>query len=143
MKKYLFAPAFMFFLAFTPVVFAAPCDQANETLKEAQNKQLEEMSEIYDEVTDPKDHRNASGSCLDIVMDMGSGFDMGAMIPSIDSIIEGVCQEVNSQINQQISNITGKVKSQATGQLGELKSKFNVNGNPASIAKDALGGLKK
>lgn len=120
--------------------FAASCDDVQSAAREAIRARNEQAKATYDATMgDPEDDRSAVGSCLDSIFSIGDAFSLGVKIPSLDQIIERMCNQVNSaiqdKVNQAMNNVENSVSDFGNGVL-------QVNGSGSALAKPLLGQIK-
>lgn len=135
--------AFLAGSAFAPTTaYAAGCEDVESAAQQAAKDRNEQAKKALD-ATMPaaEDSRSAIASCLDTLAALGDPFSMGVSIPSMDQILEQMCNQVDSYIDQKISQGMAEVETSISGALGN-NNPFEVSLNPSDISKPLTGGLK-
>ena len=66
---------------------------------------------------DPESERGQIANCLSVINNIGDTFSLGVTLPSMDQIVEGLCNQVDSMIQQKINEAHNQVLS-TVNQLG-------------------------
>ena len=129
-------------LAASTTAYAAGCEDVESAAQQAAKDRNAQAKKTLDEMMSAaEDSRSAIASCLDSVAALGDAFSMGVSIPSIDQILEQMCNQVDSYIDQKISQGMNEVETSISGALGN-NNPFEVSLNPSDISKPLTGGLK-
>jgi hypothetical protein len=64
---------------------------------------------------DPEETRGSFTNCLSSINKIGSAFSLGITLPSLYMIIEGLCNQVDSLIQQKIHEVMNQVRSTVSG----------------------------
>jgi hypothetical protein len=125
--------------AFPGYATAAACGDVKDAAGAAAAKRAEQVRDIYDAgMQNPGDIRANIADCLDLIVKTGDIFSMGVAVPDLDTVLEGLCNAANSEINQQIDAALNQAKQYGTQYTGQ----YSVNGDANGIAKDILGNIK-
>lgn len=125
-------------LAFADV----PCDDVSSAAGGAAKKRNEQVqANLNSTIPDPEESRNELASCMDAVNSIGGVFSMGVQVPSMKEIIEKMCDQVDSYMEQKIESTMRKTESEIEGALGK-NSPFQVSLTPENISKPLTGQLK-
>ena len=89
---------------------------------------------------DPEEDRGALSSCLDSVASIGDAFSMGVSLPSMDQIISGMCNRVNSEIQSKMNEALSEARS-SIGGIGQ-NNPFQVSGSSSGIVSGIIGKIK-
>lgn len=129
-------------LAFPYATYASGCDDvasaAGQAAK-ARNQQIREN--LNTTVPDPEEDRGALASCMDAVNALGAAFSMGVQTPGMDEIIEKMCDQADSYVQQKINNAMQQAESGIENSLGK-DSPFQVSLSPEKISGPLTGQLK-
>ena len=123
-----------------PCYAATPCDDVQSAAAEAMKERNEQAKRAYDTTMgDPEDDRDAFGSCLESIFSIGDAFSLGVKIPGMDQIIQGMCSQVNSMIQDKVNQAMSDVESSVSGFGNGI---LQVNGSGDDLAKPMLGQIK-
>jgi hypothetical protein len=127
-------------------LFAAPCyagscadtqDAANKAMRE-RNEQVKESHNTT--MPDPEETRGPLADCLGSVGSLGDAFTLGVSIPSMDQIVESMCGQVDSMIQDKMQEVLSEVKS-SIPDIGQYNP-FQVGGSASGISQSIIGKLK-
>ncbi len=114
MKKIILCLFALLFLQNQALAGNCPEDSVVEEIKKAQT---DFITEIYDTaVGNPSDSREFA-NCLSSIEDIGDIFSMGISLPSMDDILDKVCDELDHQLKNAINEAKDKVKELLTHQI--------------------------
>jgi hypothetical protein len=105
------------FLAFTLLLtlFATPCFAGScQDMQEAASAAILERSGRVTNshnvlLPDPESERGPLSNCLSVINNIGDAFSLGVSLPSLDQIIAGMCNQVDSLIQQKINEAHNQV----------------------------------
>lgn len=128
------------------VLCAAPAlaGSCSDTQSAASNAIKERNSAVREShnttMPDPEEDRGALSSCLDSVASIGDAFSMGVSLPSMDQIISGMCNRVNSEIQSKMNEALSEARS-SIGGIGQ-NNPFQVSGSSSGIVSGIIGKIK-
>ncbi len=128
------------------VLCAAPAlaGSCSDTQSAASNAIKERNSAVQEShnttMPDPEEDRGALSSCLDSVASIGDAFSMGVSLPSMDQIISGMCNRVNSEIQSKMNEALSEARS-SIGGIGQ-NNPFQVSGSSSGIVSGIIGKIK-
>ena len=128
------------------VLCAAPAlaGSCSDTQSAASNAIKERNSAVREShnttMPDPEEDRGALSSCLDSVASIGDSFSMGVSLPSMDQIISGMCNRVNSEIQSKMNEALSEARS-SIGGIGQ-NNPFQVSGSSSGIVSGIIGKIK-
>ena len=133
-------------LTLTLVFCAAPsfAGSCGDTQSAASNAIKERNSAVREShnttMPDPEEDRGALSSCLDSVASLGDVFSLGVSLPSMDQIISGMCNRVNSEIQSKMNEALSEARS-SIGGIGQ-NNPFQVSGSSSGIVSGIIGKIK-
>ena len=99
------------------------------------------MKEIHNTaMPDPEEDRGALSSCLGSVASIGDAFSLGVSLPSMEQIISGMCNRVDSEIQSKINEALSETRS-SIGGIGQ-NNPFQVSGSSSGIVSGIIGKIK-
>ena len=128
------------------LLLAVPCHAAScSDTQSAANTAVKERNEkaggaINTTMPDPEDTRGPLSNCLSSIHSIGDVFNLGVSFPSMDQIIAGMCNQVDSMIQEKMHEVLSEVRS-TVNEIGG-NNPFQVSGNGVSIGKGIAGILK-
>ena len=128
------------------VLCAAPAlaGSCSDTQSAASNAIKERNSAVREShnttMPDPEEDRGALSSCLDSVASIGDAFSMGVSLPTMDQIISGMCNRVNSEIQSKMNEALSEARS-SIGGIGQ-NNPFQVSGSSSGIVSGIIGKIK-
>ena len=128
------------------VLCAAPAlaGSCSDTQSAASNAIKERNSAVREShnttMPDPEEDRGALSSCLDSVSSIGDAFSLGVSLPSMDQIISGMCNRVNSEIQSKMNEALSEARSTVNG-IGQ-NNPFQVSGSGSDVAGSLIRKLK-
>lgn len=123
-----------------PCFAATPCDDVQSAANEAMKARNEQAKRAYDTTMGvPEDDRDAFGNCLEGIFSIGDAFSLGVKIPGMDQIIQRMCSQVNSMIQEKVNQAMNEVENAVSG-FGD--GVLQVNGSADALAKPILGQIK-
>ena len=132
--------AFMLMFVAAPC-FASPCDDTQGAASKAIKERNARVKENHNTtMPDPEEDRGALSSCLDSVASIGDAFSMGVSLPSMDQIISGMCNRVNSEIQSKMNEALSEARS-SIGGIGQ-NNPFQVSGSSSGIVSGIIGKIK-
>jgi hypothetical protein len=127
--------------AFAAPVHAGSCgdtqNAANAAMKE-RNVQVKDSHNTM--MPDPEEDRGPLSDCLNSVGSLGDAFTLGVSLPNMDQIVEGMCKEVDSLIQDKMNEVLSEIKSSVPDIGGN--NPFQVSGNGKDLAISLTGKLK-
>ena len=98
--RILFA-AIMLLTVFATPCFAGSCQDTQEAVSAAILERSGRVSDSHNVLLpDPESERGPLSNCLSVINHIGDGFTLGVNLPSMDQIIAGLCNQVDSMIQQ-------------------------------------------
>lgn len=89
---------------------------------------------------DPEEDRGPLSNCLGSIASIGDAFSLGVTIPSMDSIINGMCRQVDSMIQSKMNEVLSEARSSVTA-IGK-NNPFQVSGSVSDVAGSLIRKLK-
>ena len=120
---------------------ASPCDDTQSAATGAIKERNARVKETHNTtMPDPEEDRGALSSCLDSVSSIGDAFSLGVSLPSMDQIISGMCNRVNSEIQSKMNEALSEARS-SIGGIGQ-NNPFQVSGSSSGIVSGIIGKIK-
>jgi len=117
--KYFLSLAILLTFFATPC-FAGSCQDTQEAVEAAIRERSGRVTDSHNVLLpDPESERGPLSNCLSVINHIGDGFSLGVSLPSMDQIIAGMCNQVDSLIQQKINEAHNMV----------LNSIPNIGGN--------------
>lgn len=122
------------------LLLASPCHAAScADTQNAANAAVKERNEkakgaINTTMPDPEETRGPFSNCLDSIHSIGNVFTLGISFPSMDQVIAGMCNQVDSMIQDKMYEVMSEVRS-TVNKIGD-NNPFQVSGSGISIGKD-------
>lgn len=121
--------------------FAGSCSDTQSAASTAIKERNATVKEIHNTtMPDPEEDRGALSSCLDSVASIGDVFSLGVSLPSMDQIISGMCNRVNSEIQSKMNEALSEVRS-SIGGIGQ-NNPCQVSGSSSGIVTGIIGKIK-
>ena len=121
--------------------FAGSCSDTQSAASNAIKERNSAVRESHNTtMPDPEEDRGALSSCLDSVASIGDAFSMGVSLPSMDQIISGMCNRVNSEIQSKMNEALSEARS-SIGGIGQ-NNPFQVSGSSSGIVSGIIGKIK-
>jgi len=133
-------------LTFLLVLYAVPsfAGSCSDTQSAASNAIKERNATVKENhnttMPDPEEDRGALSSCLDSVASIGDAFSLGVSLPSMDQIISGMCNKVNSELQSKMNEALSEARS-SIGGIGQ-NNPFQVSGSSSGIVSGIIGKIK-
>ena len=137
--RILFA-AIMLLTVFATPCFAGSCQDTQEAVSAAILERSGRVSDSHNVLLpDPESERGPLSNCLSVINHIGDGFTLGVNLPSMDQIIAGLCNQVDSLIQQKINEAHNQILS-TVNQLGgnNLYKVYGTGGNYVIKIKDKI-----
>ena len=116
---------------------AAPCGDTQNAATTAIKERNARVKETHNTtMPDPEEDRGPLSNCLGSIASIGDAFSLGVSIPSMDSIINGMCRQVDSMIQSKMNEVLSEARS-SVGAIGR-NNPFQVSGS-----SDVSGLLRK
>ena len=128
------------------VLCAAPAlaGSCSDTQSAASNAIKERNSAVREShnttMPDPEEDRGPLAGCLGSIASIGDAFSLGVTIPSMDSIINGMCRQVDSMIQSKMNEVLSEARSSVTA-IGK-NNPFQVSGSGSDVAGSLIRKLK-
>ena len=117
--------------------FAASCSDTQNAATEAIKERNARVKDTHNTtMPDPEEDRGPLSNCLGSIASIGDAFSLGVSIPSMDSIINGMCRQVDSLIQSKMNEVLSEARS-SVGAIGR-NNPFQVSGS-----SDVSGLLRK
>ena len=121
--------------------FAGSCSDTQSAASNAIKERNSAVRESHNTtMPDPEEDRGALSSCLDSVSSIGDAFSLGVSLPSMDQIISGMCNRVNSEIQSKMNEALSEARS-SIGGIGQ-NNPFQVSGSSSGIVIGIIGKIK-
>jgi hypothetical protein len=121
--------------------YATSCADTQNAASEAIRARNEfGIASINIAMPDPEATRSALASCLAIINNIGAAFTLGITLPSLDMLIEALCNQVDSLIQQKIQEVMSQVRS-TVNEVGR-NNPFQVSAGGQKIGLDLSVKLK-
>lgn len=138
--KILFA-VLMLLTVFATPCFAGSCQDARDAANAAILERNGRVADTHDILLpDPETERGPLANCLSVINGIGGAFSLGVTIPSMDQIIEGLCKQVDSMIQQKINEVLNEAHN-TVGEIGK-NNPFKVYGTGGNYVLKMTGKLK-
>ena len=138
MKTILFLSLFL--LLASPGYAASCADTQNAATAAIKERNEFGIASINTTMPDPEETRGPFTNCLSAINSIGAAFTLGITLPSIDMLIEGMCNQVDSLIQQKIHEVMSQVRS-TVGEIGR-NNPFQVSAGGVNIGINLSGRLK-
>ena len=139
MKTIIAGIMFLFLLA-SPAYAASCGDTQNAASAAIKERNEYAKGSINTTMPDPEETRGPLSNCLDSIHSIGSVFTLGVSFPSLDQIISGLCNQVDSMIQQKMHEALSEVRS-TVNEIGR-NNPFQVSGGGVSIGTNIARKLK-
>ena len=107
--------------------FAASCaDTQNAAGAAIKERNAYAVAGINAAMPDPEDMRGAFAGCLSSINSLGGAFSLGVSLPGMDQIVAGMCNQVDSLLQEKIHDVMSQVRSTVNGIGGN--NPFQVSG---------------
>ncbi len=137
--KYFFIS--LLIICVTSIAFAENCPEI-DLVRETIDRRNNAAQELYDDMMpDPRETIELLNGCLQIVNNLGAGFSLGVVLPSLDEILQSLCEVASDTINDKINGVLNSMKEELTGQFG-FDSNFVINIDPDDISSELLSKIK-
>jgi len=121
--------------------FAGSCSDTQSAASNAIKERNSAVRESHNTtMPDPEEDRGALSSCLDSVASIGDAFSLGVSLPSMDQIISGMCNRVNSELQSKMNEALSEARS-SIGGIGQ-NNPFQVSGSSSGIVSGIIGKIK-
>lgn len=128
-------------LSFASPCPASSCQDVQDVAGTAMQQRNGRITDVYNTlVPDPESERKSLATCLDCVNDIGDAFNLGVTLPDIEQLIEGMCNQVDSLIQQKVNDAHNQVLNSVNGIGGN--NPFKVYGTSGEFLLQLKGGLK-
>jgi len=114
----------------TPCI-AASCQDTQEAVNAAILERSGSVTNSHNVlIPDPESERGQIAGCLSVINNIGDAFSLGVTLPSMDQIVEGLCKQVDSMIQQKINEVHNQVLS-TVNEIGgnNLYKVYGTGGN--------------
>ena len=120
---------------------AAPCGDTQNAATTAIKERNARVKETHNTtMPDPEEDRGPLAGCLGSIASIGDAFSLGVSIPSMDSIINGMCKQVDSMIQSKMDEVLSEARSTING-IGQ-NNPFQVSGSGSDVAGSLIRKLK-
>jgi len=138
--KTLFAGTLFLLLLASPSYGASCADTQNAASAAIKERNELATGGINIAMPDPEETRGPFTNCLSSINNIGSAFTLGITLPSLDMIIEGLCNQVDSLIQQKIHEVMSQVRS-TVSEIGR-NNPFQVSAGGHNIGLNLSVKLK-
>lgn len=132
--------AIMLMTVFSTPCFAGSCQDTQEAVNRAIQERSGGVTNTHNVLLpDPESERGPLSNCLSVINHIGDGFSLGVSLPSMDQIIAGLCNQVDSMIQQKINEVHNQVLS-TVNEIGgnNLYKVYGTSGNYVIKIKDKI-----
>jgi len=103
-------------ISWTIPCHASSCKDMQDSVSTAIQERNGRTTDMYNVmIPDPESERGMFSSCLDTVNSVGDAFTLGVTLPGMDQILENMCNQVNSYIQQKINDAHNEVLNTVSG----------------------------
>lgn len=137
--KVFFAVFMLLTLLATPC-FAGSCQDTQDAVTAAIHARSGSVTNSHNVLLpDPESERGPLSNCLSVINHIGDGFSLGVSLPSFDQIVAGLCNQVDSMIQQKINEAHNQVLS-TVNEIGgnNLYKVYGTGGNYVIKIKDKI-----
>ncbi len=121
--------------------FASPCDDTQNAATGAIKERNARVKETHNTtMPDPEEDRGPLSNCLGSIASIGDAFSLGVTIPSMDSIVNGMCRQVDSMIQTKMNEVLSEARS-SIAAIGR-NNPFQVSGSGSDVAGSLIRKLK-
>lgn len=121
--------------------FAASCSDTQNAATAAMRERNARVKETHNTtMPDPEEDRGPLANCLGSIASIGDAFSLGVTIPGMDSIINGMCRQVDSLIQSKMNEALSEARSTING-IGQ-NNPFQVSGSGSDVAGSLIRKLK-
>ncbi len=120
--------------------FASSCQDMQDVVGRAVLERNGRVTDTYNVmVPDPESERSLLSNCLGAVNSIGDAFSLGITLPSMDQIVEGLCNQMDSMIQQKINQTHNKVLNTVNSiGVNNLFKVYGTGGDYVIKIKDRL-----
>ena len=137
--KTLFLTLMLVFCA-TPC-FAGSCSDTQNAASAAIKERNTRVKETHNTtMPDPEEDRGPLSNCLGSIASIGDAFSLGVSIPSMDSIVNGMCRQVDSMIQSKMNEVLSEARS-SVAAIGR-NNPFQVSGSGSDVTGSLIRKLK-
>ena len=140
MKTCVFFTLLMLLLAVSPGYAASCADTQNAASAAIRDRNTFAKDSINATMPDPEDTRGPFADCLDRINGIGGAFTLGISLPSLDQIIAGMCNQVDSMIQDKMHEALSEIRS-TVNRIGR-NNPFQVSVGGHGIGANISGKLK-
>lgn len=136
----IFFAVFMLLTVFVTPCFAGSCQDTQDAATAAILARSGSVTNSHNVLLpDPESERGPLAGCLSVINGMGDAFSLGVSLPSMDQIIAGLCNQVDSMIQQKINEAHNQVLS-TVNEIGgnNLYKVYGTGGNYVIKIKDKI-----
>lgn len=120
---------------------ASPCDDTQSAATGAIKERNARVKETHNTtMPDPEEDRGPLSNCLGSIASIGDAFSLGVTIPSMDSIVNGMCRQVDSMIQTKMNEVLSEARS-SIAAIGR-NNPFQVSGSGSDVAGSLIRKLK-
>jgi hypothetical protein len=121
--------------------YAAPCDDTQSAASAAMRERNAHVRDaINTTMPDPEEGRGPFSNCLNSINSIGAVFTLGLNFPSLDQIVAGVCNQVDSMIQEKMNEALSEARS-TVNEIGR-NNPFQVSAGGHNIGVSISGKLK-
>ena len=140
MKIFTFCALFLLLAAASPSYAASCADTQNAANTALKERNVYAKGSINSTMPDPEESRGPFSNCLDSIHSIGSVFSLGVSFPSMDQIIAGMCNQVDSLIQEKMHEVMSEARS-TVGGIGR-NNPFQVSVGGHNIGLNLSAKLK-
>ena len=130
----------MLLTVFATPCFAGSCQDTQEAVSAAILERSGRVTNSHNVlIPDPESDRGPLSNCLSVINNIGGAFSLGVTLPSMDQIVAGLCNQVDSMIQQKINEAHNQVLSTVNDIGGNnLYKVYGTSGNYVIKIKDKI-----
>ena len=135
-----FFAVIMLLTVFATPCFAGSCQDTQEAVSAAILERSGRVTNSHNVlIPDPESDRGPLSNCLSVINNIGGAFSLGVTLPSMDQIVAGLCNQVDSMIQQKINEAHNQVLSTVNDIGGNnLYKVYGTSGNYIIKIKDKI-----
>jgi hypothetical protein len=128
-------------MLYAPPCFAGSCPDAQSAADKAVRERNGKVKESANTMMpDPEETRGPLADCLGSIGNIGDAFTLGVSLPGMDQIVDGMCKQVDSLIQDKMNEVLSEVKSSIPDIGGN--NPFQVSGSGKDLVGAITGKLK-
>jgi len=120
--------------------FASSCQDMQDVVGRVVQERSGRVTDTYNTmIPDPETERALLSDCLGTINNIGDAFSLGVSLPDMSQIVEGMCNQVDSMIQQKINDAHNQVLNTINGIGGNNIFKvYGTGGDYVVKIRDSL-----